>query len=69
MKAVFIAINILIGTIGGALGISVLVNLFNTPQKLTFALVGVGLIALAAVCYCIGRECCCGVRRPDRLTA
>ncbi len=68
MKALFIAINILIGTLGAALGVAILVNLFNAPDKLAFALIGVGLVALAAVCYCIGRECCFGERRPERLT-
>lgn len=68
MKALFIAINILIGTLGAVLGIAILVSLVNAPHKLAFALIGVGLVALAAVCYCIGRECCCGERRPDRLT-
>lgn len=69
MKALFLAINILIGTLGVALGVAILVNLFNGPDKLAFALIGVGLVALAAVCYCMGRECCLGARRPDRLTA
>lgn len=69
MKALFITINILIGTLGAALGVTILVNLFNGPDKLAFALIGVGLVALAAVCCCIGRECCFGKRRPERLTA
>lgn len=68
MKTLFIAINLLIGTLGAALGVAILVNLFNVPDKLAFGLIGVGLVALAAVCYCICRECCFGERRPERLT-
>ncbi|MDO9601368.1 MAG: hypothetical protein Q8J72_10335 [Rhodocyclaceae bacterium] len=67
MKALFIAINILIGTLGAALGVAILVNLFNAPDKLAFALIGVGLLAMAAVCCCIGRACCFGERRPEHL--
>lgn len=67
MKALFIAINILIGALGAASGVAILVNLFNAPDKLAFALIGVGLVAVAAVCCCIGRECCFGERRPEHL--
>lgn len=69
MKALFIAINLLVGALGAALGVAVLVSLLGTADKLVFALLGVGLIALAAVCCCISRECCFAERRRERLTA
>jgi hypothetical protein len=67
MKNLFFVLNLVISTVGAALGIAILVSVISAPQKLVFVLLGVGLVALAAVCLCISRECCIFKRRPDRL--
>jgi len=69
MKVFFFVMNLVISTLGAGLGVAILVNIVSAPQKLAFVLIGVGLVALAAVCLCIGRECCIFERRPNRLAA
>ena len=70
MKALFFAINLIIGIVGLTLGVASIVNVFGASHNYyAVALIGLGLVALAGVCLYVCGDCVCCKRKQNRLAA
>jgi hypothetical protein len=65
MKALFFAINLLIGLVGAVLGVATLVSFFGASHNFAVIVVGLTVLAMAGVCLCFCGDCLCLRRKQN----
>lgn len=63
MKALFFAINLLIGLVGAFLGVAALVSFFGTSHSFAVIVVGLTVLSMAVVCLFFCGDCICSRRK------
>jgi hypothetical protein len=63
MKALFFAINLIIGIVGVVLGIVAILSVFGASHNYAVALVGLSVLAMAGICLCFCGDCLCNRRK------
>ena len=67
MKALFFAINLIIGIVGVVFGGAAIMSYFGASHNYAVVLVGLSVLAMAGICLCFCGDCVCMRKKQNRL--